>query len=52
MNVDVLSQNPSWGWYIALSVPLMVIVLLGWILFKYVPVGTHATPHYPAEIKY
>lgn len=39
MNVNVLSGNPSWVWYIAFSVPFMVFVLFCWILFKYVPVG-------------
>lgn len=43
MNVDILSKNPSWTWYIVFAVPFMVFVLLGWILFKYVPVRDHST---------
>lgn len=41
MNVDVLANNPGWGWYIVFSVPFMVLVLLCWILFKYVPVSDY-----------
>lgn len=41
MNVDVLSNNPSWIWYVGFAVPFMGLVLLGWILFKYIPVCGH-----------
>lgn len=49
MNVDVLANNPRWGLYVAFSVPFMVLVLLGWVLFKYVPVSSH--PLSPVEEK-
>ncbi|TGZ80709.1 ankyrin [Ascodesmis nigricans] len=38
MNVDLLSKNTSWRWYLALSVPTLLLVLLTWLLFKYVPI--------------
>lgn len=49
MNVDILSNDPSWIWYIVFAVPFMVFVLLAWILFKYIPVGGHTT--YDARIQ-
>lgn len=41
MNVNVLDRNPSWLWYIAFSLPMMTILILVWIIFKYTPVGHH-----------
>lgn len=39
MNVSALDQHPSWSWYIAFSVPVMVVLILVWIIFKYTPVS-------------
>lgn len=33
--MDMLRVNPGSGWYLAFSVPFMAVVLLPWLIFKY-----------------
>lgn len=39
MNINTLDQHPSWSWYIAFSIPVMAILILVWITFKYTSVS-------------
>lgn len=39
MNVDVMERNPSWVWYLALCLPIMAVLVLVWIVFKFTNVG-------------
>lgn len=34
MNVDLFADNPSFKWYFAVAIPLMVLVFMGWYLFR------------------
>lgn len=39
MNINTLDQHPSWTWYIAFSIPVMAILILVWVIFKYTSVS-------------
>lgn len=47
MNVDVLSNNPPWFWFLVFLLPMCAAIVLVWLLFKYVPVRNYA-PHPPS----
>lgn len=38
MNIDLLSPSPAWQWYLIVAVPTLLLVVGGWILFKYIKV--------------
>lgn len=38
MNVNVVAQNPGWGWYIVVAGPIFILVFGVWIFCKYLPV--------------
>lgn len=35
MNVDLLSDNPGWQWYLVVAIPFMALVVGIWVLCKY-----------------
>lgn len=38
MNVNLVENNPDWWWYVVISGPVFAIVILAWLMFKYLPV--------------
>ncbi|KAF8541491.1 ankyrin repeat-containing domain protein [Trichophaea hybrida] len=36
MNINLLENNPAWWWYFLVSGVVLFLVLLGWIIFKYI----------------
>jgi hypothetical protein len=39
MNVNLLKNNPDWRWYLVFGGTISIATLMGWLLFKYSPVG-------------
>lgn len=35
MNLDVFKENPSWTWYPVAGGPILGLVLMVWLVFKY-----------------
>jgi hypothetical protein len=35
MNVDILANNPDWRWYLLFLSVSLLIIFLGWLIFKY-----------------
>lgn len=35
MNVDILENNPHWWLFIVVGVSLFILVILGWVLWKF-----------------
>lgn len=46
MNLDILANNPSWTWYFVIAGPVLALIFVVWIMFKYVPVGQASFSRY------
>lgn len=45
MNVDIFSHQPSVKWYFIVSVPFMLLVLVGWYIMKHILARQRQTPY-------
>jgi hypothetical protein len=46
MNADILKENPDWRWYLLFGGGTLCFTLLGWLIFKYGPVGDGPTERF------
>ena len=45
MNTDTFKRNPETKWYFAAAVPMMLLVLCGWYVFKHFLASQRQTPY-------
>lgn len=45
MNVDTFAHDPSLKWYFIISVPFMLLVLVGWYIMKHILARQRQTPY-------
>jgi Mg2+ and Co2+ transporter CorA len=38
MNVNLLKDSPDWRWFILLAGTIVILTLVVWLAFKYIPV--------------
>jgi len=38
MNVDLLKDNPDWRWYVLFGGTALILTVVGWLVFKYIPI--------------